>query len=47
MMVIITRREVVWITSEDLNLTKSIKGAPTDGRKSCLLTGYKTKSQLS
>lgn len=32
-MVIITRREVVWTTSEDLNLTKSIKVAPTDGRK--------------
>lgn len=33
MMVIKTRREVVWITSEDLNLTKSIKVSPTDGRK--------------
>lgn len=33
MMVIITRREVVWIISEDLNLTKSIKVAPTYGRK--------------
>lgn len=34
MMVIITRREVVWITSEDLNLTNSIKVASTYGRKS-------------
>lgn len=32
MMVIMTRREVVWITLEDLNLTKSIKVAPTYGR---------------